>query len=134
MDPPCDPSNKHCPRSGAIPEIGIVFPDGRKDSLVLERHYASPEARIAGEEHCNFFGHLKNDASACVAVTGCYGEEDMEFTINSRDLETNMYILKKNGNFEAIQSKLKVFVLFRTLLFSIFAVFFLHHIKRFKKL
>ena len=61
------------------------------DSLVLERHYASPEARIAGEEHCNFFGHLKNDASACVAVTGCYGEEDMEFTINSRDLETNMY-------------------------------------------
>ena len=95
----------------------------------MERHYASPEARIAGEEHCNFFGHLKNDASACVAVTGCYGEEDMEFTINSRDLETNMYILRKNGNFEAIQSKLKVFVLF-----SIFAVFFLHHIKRFKKL
>ena len=98
------------------------------DSLVLERHYASPEARIAGEKHCNFFGHLKNDASACVAVTGCYGQEDMEFTINSRDLETNMYILRKKGNFEALQSKLKVCVLF-----SIFTVFFLHYIRNQKK-
>ena len=70
LDPTCDPSNKHCPRSGAIPEIDIVFPDGQMDSLVLERHFASPEARMAGEKHCNFFGHLKNDASACVAVTG----------------------------------------------------------------
>ena len=124
LDPACDPSVKICPRSGAIPDIDIIFPDGRMDSMVLERHYASPEARMMGEKHCNFFGHLKNDASACVAVTGCSGQEDMEFTINSRDLETNMYILRKKGNFEALQSKLKVCVLF-----SIFTVFFLHYIR-----
>ena len=36
QDPPCDPSNKNCLRSGAVTEIDINFPDGRMDSLVLE--------------------------------------------------------------------------------------------------
>ena len=49
-----------CPRlADDIPEIDIVFPNGHEDSLVLQRYYSSPEARMAGEKHCNFFGHLK---------------------------------------------------------------------------
>ena len=36
QDPPCDPSNKHCLRSGAVTEIDINFPDGQKNSLLDE--------------------------------------------------------------------------------------------------
>ena len=94
-----------------IPNIDIVFPDGHEDTMVLHRHYESPKARMAGELHCNFFGHLKNDPRACVAVTGCLGRENMEFTINSKhSIHTNMYILEKNGNLKLIESKLKVYL------------------------
>ena len=88
-----------------IPNIRITFPNGHEDTLVLERHYASPEHRMTGELHCNFIGHLKNEKEACVAVTGCYGSEDMEFTINSKhNTMTNMYILEKSGNLKSVES------------------------------
>ena len=91
-----------------IPNIRIVFPNGHEDTLVLERHYASPEHRMTGELHCNFIGHLKNEKEACAAVTGCYGSEDMEFTINSKhNTMTNMYILEKNGNLKSVESAFK---------------------------
>ena len=102
-----------CPRlADDIPEIDIVFPNGHEDSLVLQRYYSSPEARMAGEKHCNFFGHLKHDSKACVAVTGCYPEENMEFTINSQhSTQANMFILEKNGNLVPVQSAFKVSIL-----------------------
>ena len=60
---------------------------------------------MTGELHCNFIGHLKNEKEACVAVTGCYGSEDMEFTINSKhNTRTNMYILEKSGNLKSVES------------------------------
>ena len=60
---------------------------------------------MTGELHCNFIGHLKNEKEACVAVTGCYGSEDMEFTINSKhNTMTNMYILEKSGNLKSVES------------------------------
>ena len=92
-----------------IPKIDVIFPDGHEDTMVLQRHYDSKEARMGGALHCNYFGHLKNDREACVAVTGCIGQDDMEFTINSKHaIDTNMYILEKNGNLRAIKSALKV--------------------------
>ena len=95
-----------------IPTINIAFPNGHEDTLILQRFYASPEARIEGEKHCNFFGHLKNEPNACVAVTGCYGKENMEFTINSKHSPyTNMYVLEKDGTLKAIESQFKVFFL-----------------------
>merc|ERR1712012_1136464 len=56
-----------------IPEISIAFPNGHFDNLVLDRFYPSAESRKIGKPHCNFIGHLENEQTACVAVTGCYG-------------------------------------------------------------
>ena len=112
-----DPRQKHEPRitirtsntRAGIPNIDILFPNGHEDTMVLHRHYDSPQARMDGKLHCNFFGSLKNDREACVAVTGCHGLEDMEFTINSKhSTYTNMYILEKNGKLRSIESPLKV--------------------------
>ena len=56
-----------------IPEIDIAFPDGHLDEIVLEKHFFNEEDRMANEEHCNYFGHLKNNPNACIAVTGWPG-------------------------------------------------------------
>ena len=86
-----------------VPEIAITFPDGRQDELILEKHFPNDEARMENEEHCNYFGHLKNDLDACVAVTGCYGRDDLEFTIMSEHiLGPNMFVLEKNGQLRAV--------------------------------
>ena len=86
----------------AIPEIHIQFPNGHEDTLILNRHYASDLDRLEGKLRCNFLGHLENDLKACVAVTGCPGQ-DMEFTINSKhNSVTNMYKLKKSGEVELL--------------------------------
>ena len=64
---------------------------------------------MSAERHCNFFGHLRHDSKACVAVTGCYPEENMELTINSKhSTESNMFVLEKSGNLVAIESAFKV--------------------------
>ena len=68
---------------------------------------------MAGERTCNFFGHLRHDSKACVAVTGCYPEENMELTINSKhSTESNMFVLEKSGNLVPVESAFKV-TLFR---------------------
>ena len=95
----------------SIPQINIIFPNGHEDSLVLQRFYASPEARISGDNHCNYFGHLLIDQTACVSVTGCYGQDNLEFTINSKHTGTNnMYILETDGNLKAVESTFKVII------------------------
>jgi hypothetical protein len=64
---------------------------------------------MAEAKNCNFFGHLAKDTEACVAVTGCPGSEDLEFTINSRhSVPSNMYILRRDGKLEVIESAFKV--------------------------
>merc|ERR1719362_1406427 len=51
------------------------------------------------------FGDLLNDKTACVSVTGCAGQDNLEFTINSVNSgPSNMYILHKNGNLEMVES------------------------------
>ena len=81
-----------------IPEIAIIFADGFEDELVLEKHFPNEEARLENKEHCNYYGHLKNDPTACVAVTGCYGQDDLHFTIMSdHSLNQNMFVLEKDG-------------------------------------
>ena len=92
-----------------IPSIDITFPNGVKDSLVLERFYPSEQSRMERKPSCNFFGYLENEKSACVSVTGCPGQDDMAFTINSRNGgSTNMYILHKDGHLELVESAFKV--------------------------
>jgi len=91
-----------------IPSIDITFANGVKDSLVLERFYPTQESRMATTPSCNFFGHLENEKSACVSLTGCPDSDDLHFTINSKNSgSNNMFILEKNGELEIVQSAFK---------------------------
>ena len=57
---------------------------------------------------CNFFGHLRDEETACVSVTGCPGD-DMFFTINSKNSGArNMFILHKDGSVQGVESAFKV--------------------------
>ena len=88
-----------------VPSIDIIFPDGHRDSMILKRHYTSEEERKSRNLGCNFLGHLEKDSKACVAVTGCPGEDNLEMTINSKHSGlSNMYILHKNGQLEMVES------------------------------
>ena len=92
-----------------IPEIDIAFPDGHLDEIVLEKHFSNEEDRMANEEHCNYFGHLKNDPNACIAVTGCYGRDDLEFTILAgHSMSNHMFVLQKDGQLRTVESSINV--------------------------
>ena len=92
-----------------IPSVSVAFPDGHKDTLVLNKFYANEEDRMANVEGCNFIGHLENEPEACVAMTGCVGSEDVEFTILSNHV-TNSPRFKwtKDGQVIVIDSSNKV--------------------------
>ena len=86
------------------PNIFVTFPDGYSDNLVLNRFYSENEA-----DGCHFLGHLENEQEACVAMTGCIGSEDIEFTILSEHApETSLFKWKIDGNVEVIEHPFKV--------------------------
>ena len=88
--------------STSIPEIQITFPNGHQDNLILHKHYSSDLQKTRSKEHCNYLGHLEKDVKACVAVTGCIGDE-MDFTITSKhNTFTTYYHMDKYGKVEAI--------------------------------
>ena len=87
-----------------IPNIDIVFPDGHEDRMILKRHYVADDDEDTQELNCNFLGHLEKDKDACLAVTGCPGQ-NMEFTIHStHNIETNKYIMYPSGNVELVRT------------------------------
>ena len=91
------------------PSVSIAFPDGYKDTLVLERYYANEEERMERTEACRYIGHLENEPEACVAMTGCFELEDVHFTILSvHAAKSSMFKWAKNGNVEIINSSFKV--------------------------
>ena len=91
------------------PSVSIAFPDGYKDTLVLERYYANEEERMERTEACRFIGHLANEPEACVAMTGCVGSDDVQFTIMSAHAtESAMFKWTKEGDVEIIESPFKV--------------------------
>ena len=51
-----------------------------------------------------FFGHLEGEPEACVALTGCPGSDDLEFTILSEHSPDTMFKWFKNGAVEAIKN------------------------------
>ena len=92
-----------------VPSIDITFANGVKDSMILERFYPTQESRMARTPSCNFVGHLENEKSACVSLSGCPGSDDLHFTINSKNSgSSNMYILKNNAEVELVESVFKV--------------------------
>merc|ERR1712008_394696 len=95
------------PRSArGIPSIDITFANGVKDALVLERFYPTEQSRMEKKVSCNFIGSLENENTACVAVTGCPGDE-MAFTIKSKHSENIGYILHQDGQLELVESAFK---------------------------
>ena len=104
---------------GSVPEMQITFADGHEDKLVLHRHFISGADRMMDEEMCNYLGHLENDAAACVAVTGCIGQ-DMELTINSKhNTKTNTYLLQKSGEVQLLPRPFSVSLLSSFFIFLI---------------
>ena len=60
------------------------------------------------EENCHFIGHLENEREACVAMTGCLGSENVEFTIMSKHAsESPMFLWTKEGNVRVIEKPFK---------------------------
>ena len=77
--------------------------------MILERFYPTQESRMARTPSCNFIGHLENEKTACVSLTGCASSDDLHFTINSKNSgSSNMYILHKDGHLELVESAFKV--------------------------
>ena len=77
--------------------------------MILNYYYPNEESKKEGKATCNLFGHLKNEPTACVGVSGCYGLDDMHFTINSlHNSETNAYILKTTGELVMVEDELAV--------------------------
>lgn len=83
--------------NNGVPMVDVTFPDGHQDKMVL--HHFSPD----NKDDCNFLGHLEKDAESSLAMTGCPGIDDLEFTINSKHSgPSNMFVLKKSGDVEAV--------------------------------
>ena len=81
----------------SIPAIAMTFPDGITDHLILNQH----------NDECNYLGHLEKDQDVCVAMTGCLGQDHVEFTILSQAFE-NPHFFTKN---ETIFTKFLFFLL-----------------------
>ena len=78
-----------------IPQISVTFPDGYSDNLLLKKH---------SDDHCHYIGHLEHEKEACVAVTGCLGQEDLELTVLSEHLDQSpMMRWKLDGSVEVIE-------------------------------
>ena len=82
--------------SNGAPSIVVTFPDGYQDALVLSKFYANRQTRIASKERCHYIGHLANELTACVAMTGCVGSQDVQFTILSKHPWNTLIILKNS--------------------------------------
>ena len=82
------------------PIVSISFPDGYTDTLVLNHFYTEKE-KI---DRCNYIGNLANEQEACVAMTGCIGSEDVEFTIfSNHSSEFNMFKWNRDDTVENIE-------------------------------
>ena len=92
------------------PSLTITFPDGYTDTLILNKYYSNAEdelVRMAEKEHCNFLGKLAKEG-VCVAMTGCPGQDDLEFTILSSHAKNGgLYRWSKDGNVQVIESQYK---------------------------
>merc|ERR1712008_667614 len=91
--------------SNEAPSIVVTFPDGYQDVLVLSKFYANKQNRIASKERCHYIGHLANELTACVAMTGCIGSQDVQFTILSKHApNSSTFKWTKDGNVELMKN------------------------------
>ena len=85
------------------PSVGLTLPDGRSDTIELERFDASEDDDLNnGTVNCHYTGRLRSDPEAAVAVTGCPGLEDVELTILSKYLNGSMFQWAHDGGVNLI--------------------------------
>jgi len=93
------------------PKINVVFANGKSDTMILTKfdngEEEEPEEKIETEaevEECRYLGHLENEPSACIAMTGCPGVDKVEFTIFSKNVfDSPSYVWTKEGSVEMIE-------------------------------
>merc|ERR1712172_224711 len=91
--------------SNGSPSIVVTFSDGYQDNLVLSKFYANEQNRMASKERCHYIGHLENEHTACVAMTGCVGSQDVQFTILSKHApKSSTFKWTKDGNVENMKN------------------------------
>ena len=62
---------------------------------------------MARNDDCNFIGHLTNEPETCVAMTGCLGSDDIDFTIMSSHASgSTMFHWSKEGDVRLIEHHL----------------------------
>ena len=88
--------------SNGVPSVAITFPDGHKDTLLLNKFNGNEKDQKNDTEWCFYNGHLEKESDACVAMTGCVGLEDVEFTIFSGHSKSKIFKWTKDGNVEII--------------------------------
>ena len=92
------------------PKVMVTFPDGYKDSLVLRKNHFDVGDKMEVDEGCNYIGHLEIEKDACVAMTGCFGSDDIEFTIMSRHATGSTgFVWTKEGEIHTVDGDKKVY-------------------------
>ena len=94
--------------SNGAPSVAITFPDGHKDTLLLNMFHGNEKDQKNSAEWCFYNGHLEKEPEACVAMTGCVGTDDVEFTIFSSHSESNIFKWTKDGNVDVIDDPSEV--------------------------
>ena len=97
-----------------LPRVEVTFSDGYKDKLILKRHYFKEEDRMSDlnkVEGCQYIGHLAKEKDACVAMTGCLGHDDIEFTIMSSHVPVGAFgfVWTKTGEVHTISKNVSRF-------------------------
>lgn len=94
--------------ANGAPEMRVSFPNGLSDRLVLQKYSSAPEDEEEDKDACNFLGHLEQEKSACVAVTGCPGKDKLEITMLSRhNTAGSMFAMNTDGSTTLIENPFK---------------------------
>ena len=94
------------------PSVLVTFPDGYMDRLVLTKNTFNIDDKIEIDDGCNYVGHLAMEKDACVAMTGCFGADDIELTImSSHVIGSTGFVWTKEGVIHAVDAHEKVILL-----------------------
>merc|ERR1711971_724811 len=91
--------------ANGAPTVAVTFPNGHSDTLVL-----SPftDGITDSAKNCRYSGHLLSEPEACLAVTGCFGSEDVELSILSKYApESGMFKWNLDGTVENLKNPFK---------------------------
>ena len=84
------------------PSVSITFPNGYTDNLVLSKYSITGKKEDYRDHLCHYVGHLEKEMSACVAMTGCPGINDVTFTIMSKHSNGKSFTWTKDGNVKIV--------------------------------